>query len=71
MEVDTRMRLVEVDLDKIDETLEALERSINTMREQVDGRLGRLYQVGVSLLVGITTACVLLAVNAFMIGGGG
>ena len=68
MTPETRIRLIEVDLDKIDAAILQLDESIDAMREHLDNRLGKLMQVGVSLLSSFAVACVLLVLN--LIAGG-
>lgn len=63
MTPETRIRLIEVDLDKIDESINLLDGSIDSMRDHLDRRLAKLMQVGVSLLSSFAVACVLLVLN--------
>lgn len=53
----TRLSLVERDLDSMEEGMRAL-----------DQRLGNLGKILVGMLVSVTTACILLAVNVIVIG---
>lgn len=54
-----RIRLLEQDLDDYDKRFD----KVDTRFDSVDDRLGKILGVGVSLLVAVCTACILLLVN--------
>lgn len=59
----TRLRLVEGDLDKVDESFNRFAERFEKQLEATNDRLGKIMWALVGLLISVATACIMLAVN--------
>ncbi len=64
-----RVRLVEGDVDTLEEGQQAMVRAIDNLRESTSAEINGLKRVMVGILISVTTASILLAVNAMLLRG--
>jgi hypothetical protein len=59
----TRLRLIEGDLDHVDEAFDRFARKFEKQLDDTNDRLGKIMWALVGLLISVTTASILIAIN--------